>query len=75
MSLGTICPLLQVDRPSDPTTCEDAIRVLYANGLWHDVPGSIREHFVDGAEGGQPETPGPTADCFERTTNLQPSTS
>jgi hydroxypyruvate reductase len=59
----------------DPTTYEDAIRVLYANGLWHDVPGSIREHFVDGAERGQPETPGPTADCFERTTNLQPSTS
>ncbi|MFB6272135.1 MAG: glycerate kinase [Salinibacter sp.] len=54
---------------SDPTTYENAVRVLYSNELWHDVPASIREHLTGGAEGRWPETPGPGADCFEHTTN------
>ena len=53
----------------DPTTYEDAMRVLYAHGLWHDVPAPIRAHLSDGARGVHPETPGPDNECFGRTKN------
>ena len=51
----------------DPTTFEDAVRVLYRYDLWHDVPASIREHLVEGASGREPETPDADDPCFQRT--------
>ena len=53
----------------DSTTYEDAIRVLYSHGLWHDVPVPIRTHLAAGARGTHPETPGPDHDCFDRAKN------
>jgi glycerate 2-kinase len=53
----------------DATAYEDAMQVLYRNELWHEVPTSVRTHLVAGARGNRPETPGPDADCFARTTN------
>jgi Putative glycerate kinase len=45
------------------------MRVLYAHGLWHDVPAPIRARLTEGAQGRHPETPGPDAECFAGTTN------
>ena len=53
----------------DPTTYEDAMRVLYTRDLWTEVSGPVRTHLSMGARGRRPETPGPEADCFERTSN------
>lgn len=53
----------------DPSTYEEAMRVLYENELWHDVPVSVRTHLAAGGRGRRAETPGPGAECFERTTN------
>jgi len=53
----------------DPTTYEDAMRVLYAHGLWHDIPAPVRTHLTDGAHGKRSETPGPDHECFRRTNN------
>ena len=53
----------------DPTTYEDAMRVLYSHGLWHHVPAPIRTHLSEGARGRHPETPGPDHECFRRTKN------
>lgn len=49
----------------DPSTYEEAMRVLYARGLWHDVPAPVRTHLADGARGRHPETPKSDDDCFE----------
>ena len=53
----------------DSSTFEEALRVLYENDLWHEVPASVRTHLAEGARGRRPETPGPGAECFDRTTN------
>jgi hydroxypyruvate reductase len=53
----------------DRSTYEDAVRVLYTNDLWHDVPAPIRTHLTEGAHGTHPDTPGPDDECFERTEN------
>ncbi len=53
----------------DPSTYEDAVRVLYVNDLWHDVHAPIRKHLAEGAHGTHPETPGPDDECFEQTKN------
>ena len=53
----------------DPTTCEDAMRVLYTRDLWTEVSGPVRTHLSTGARGRRPETPSPDADCFDRTKN------
>lgn len=53
----------------DPSTYQEAMQVLYANDLWHEVPTSVRTHLAEGARGHRPETPGPGAECFERVTN------
>lgn len=58
----------------DPSTYEDALRVLYQNGLWHDMPAPIRSHLAEGAREDRPETPGPGAECFERTKNTMVGT-
>lgn len=42
----------------DPSTFEDAMRVAYRYGLWHDLPASVREHLAAGARGRRAETPG-----------------
>lgn len=49
----------------DPTTYEEAVRVLYTNGLWHDVPEPVRTYLAEGARGRHPETPKPGDSCFE----------
>lgn len=54
---------------ADSSTYEDAIRVLYRHDLWHDVPAPVRTHLSEGARGRRSETPGPDAECFDRTTN------
>ena len=51
----------------DPSTYKDALQALYGHGLWHDVPGPVRDHLAAGARGRRPETPGPDAACFETT--------
>jgi hydroxypyruvate reductase len=51
----------------DPSTYQDAMRVLYRHDLWHEVPESVREHLAAGARDRHPETPGPEAPCFETT--------
>jgi Putative glycerate kinase len=53
----------------DSTTYEDAMRVLYTRDLWTEVSGPVRTHLSTGARGRRPETPGPEADCFGRTSN------
>jgi hydroxypyruvate reductase len=53
----------------DPSTYEDAMRVLYAQDLWTEVPAPVRTHLSDGARGRRPETPKSGADCFAHTTN------
>jgi hydroxypyruvate reductase len=49
---------------ADPTTFEDAVRVLYRNDLWRAVPAPVREHLANGADGRRPDTPAAGADCF-----------
>jgi hydroxypyruvate reductase len=51
----------------DPTTHQDAMRVLYRHDLWHDVPESVRDHLAAGARDQHPDTPGPEAACFDTT--------
>lgn len=53
----------------DPTTYEDAVQILYENNLWHAVPTPVRSYLSEGARGHHPETPGPEAECFDRTKN------
>lgn len=49
----------------DPTTYEDAVRVLYRSGLWHDVTPAVRERLSRGANGRAPETPSDGDACFD----------
>jgi len=51
----------------DPSTYEEAMQVLYRHGLWHDVPGPVRDHLAEGARGRHPETPDAEAACFAST--------
>jgi len=48
----------------DPSTYEDAMRVLYRHGLWHEVPDSVRVHLANGARGECEEPPDGAAGCF-----------
>lgn len=41
----------------DPSTFEDAVRVAYQSGIWHDLPGAVRTHLSAGARGRRKETP------------------
>jgi glycerate-2-kinase len=43
----------------DPTTYQDALRVLETRGILADVPESVREHLARGARGDVEETPKP----------------
>ncbi len=51
----------------DPSTYEEAVRVLYQNDLWHDLPAPVQDHLSEGAQGRKPETPMAGAPCFEDT--------
>ncbi len=53
----------------DPSTYEDAMRVLYTQDLWTEVPAPARTHLSEGARGRRSETPGAEADCFNRMAN------
>lgn len=48
----------------DPTTYDDAVRVLYRSGLWHAVTPAVRERLAEGAHGRRPETPTAGDPCF-----------
>jgi hydroxypyruvate reductase len=50
----------------DPTTFEDALRVLRERGLLHAVPVAVRRHLQAGARGHRAETPKPGAAIFRR---------
>lgn len=52
----------------DPSTYEEAMQVLYRHELWHDVPGTVRDHLAAGGRGRRPETPTAEAACFATTT-------
>ena len=50
----------------DPTTYEDALRVLERYGLLDQVPHAVRERLERGASGQVPETPKPGDPVFEK---------
>lgn len=50
----------------DPTTYEDALRVLYRYVLQDRMPASIWRHLERGARGKEPETPKAGDACFEK---------
>lgn len=49
----------------DPTTFDDAIRVLRTHNLWDRVPASVRMHLEQGTENPEHETPKPDSALFE----------
>ncbi|MEM8488757.1 MAG: glycerate kinase [Bacteroidota bacterium] len=49
----------------DPTTFDDAIRVLRTYNLWEKVPASVRAHLEQGAKDPAFETPKPESTLFE----------
>jgi len=51
----------------DPSTYEDAVRVLYQHDLWREVPEAVRTHLTDGARDRHPETPRSEETCFDQT--------
>ncbi len=51
----------------DPSTHEQAMQVLYRQGLWHDVPAPVRDHLAAGARDKRPETPAADHPCFDTT--------
>ncbi len=52
----------------DPTTYEDAARILRNHGLWSEIPKSVRNHIELGLSGAIPETPSPGGKVFSRVT-------
>jgi hydroxypyruvate reductase len=42
---------------ADSSTFEEAMRVTYQFGIWHDLPEPVRKHLVAGAHGRKKETP------------------
>ncbi len=42
---------------ADPSTFEDAVRVAYQFGIWHDLPEPVRDHLAAGVRGRRKETP------------------
>lgn len=53
----------------DPTTYEDAARILRLSGLWSRVPSRVRSLIEAGLQGRIPETPKPGSPVFERVEN------
>lgn len=54
----------------DPSTFEDAIKVIEKYTLEEALPTAVAEHLKKGREGLIPETPKPSDPCFAKTTNL-----
>jgi hydroxypyruvate reductase len=54
----------------DPTTYQDALRVLHQYRLQDRIPAGIWRHLEEGARGGEPETPKADDVCFERAHHL-----
>lgn len=52
----------------DPTTFDDALRVLGARGVLERCPGAVRASLEAGAQGTRPETPKPHDALFRRVT-------
>ena len=53
----------------DPTTFDDAIRVLHKYELWDRVPESVRVHLRKGKENADLETPKPAHQIFKKVKN------
>jgi hydroxypyruvate reductase len=49
---------------ADPTTFEDALRVLERRGLLETAPAAVRAHLERGRQGEEPESPGPDDPAF-----------
>lgn len=54
----------------DPTTYQDALRVLYRYALQNRMPASIWRHLERGARGEEPETPKAGDACFEKSRHV-----
>jgi hydroxypyruvate reductase len=54
----------------DPTTFQDAARILKRYGLWDEVPQGVRARIEAGLQGEVPETPKPGDPVFELVQNV-----
>jgi len=54
----------------DPTTFADTLKILESHRIFDQVPDSIRQRLLLGAQGSLPETPKPGDACFERVGNV-----
>jgi glycerate 2-kinase len=52
----------------DPTTFEDALRILESRRVWARLPGRVKTYLEAGLAGRIPETPKPGDACFRRVT-------
>jgi glycerate-2-kinase len=50
----------------DPTTFQDAVRIIREYRLWQRIPVRVRIHLVEGMAGWQDETPKPRSRIFRR---------
>ncbi len=50
----------------DPSTFQDACRILRRRKIWSALPPSVRSHLLAGRRGRRPETPKPGASTFRR---------
>jgi glycerate 2-kinase len=55
---------------ADPTTFDDARRILEARKVWRKIPASVRAAIKSGMEGKIRETPKPGDPIFERVSNI-----
>jgi hydroxypyruvate reductase len=54
----------------DPTTFQDAWKVLERFNLLYEIPIAVREHLCQGLEGFRPETPKPGDKIFTKVSNI-----
>ena len=54
----------------DPTTYQDAVKILKKYGIWDKTPRSAKETLLKGADGNLPETPKPGEVIFKKVYNL-----
>ena len=54
----------------DPTSFADTLKILKSHRIFDQVPDSIRQRLLLGAQGSLPETPKPGEACFERVGNV-----
>jgi len=52
----------------DPTTYDDAARIMHGHKLWDEVPLAVRSHIDKGRSGDAPETPKSGNEVFSRVT-------